>query len=141
MCIIADANVLGDLNTPSEDGEPVMNWLLKGRGALIIGGYLKRELERSRKLCATLVVLDQAGRLHRLNDEKVKGVAEKIEKGCCSDDSHVVAAAIISGCRLVFTKDQALHKDLKNKDIINPSASIYQSKSHKHLLTDCDCKV
>lgn len=138
MCIIVDANAARDLSLPTDDGRPVLNWLLRGKGALIVGGLLKRELGRG-GLRATLVVLNQAGRLHSLDDDKVRKVADKIEKHCCSDDCHVVAAAILSGCRLLFTKDKNLHKDMKNKDILNPTASIYQSKAHQHLLTDCDC--
>jgi hypothetical protein len=138
MCIIVDANAARDLSAPTDDGKPVLQWLLKGRGALIVGGQLKRELGRG-GLRQTLVVLGQAGRLHQLDDDKVQSVATKIKNDCCSNDCHVVAIAIVSRCRLIFTKDQNLHKDMKNKDILNPVASIYQSKAHKHLLTDCHC--
>jgi predicted nucleic acid-binding protein len=138
MCIIVDANAARDLSAPTDDGRPVLEWLLKGRGGLIIGGLLKRELGRS-GMRDTLVVLGRAGRLHNIDDAQVQSVATKIERKCCSNDCHVVAAAIVSGCRLIFSRDQNLHKDAKNRDILNPAASIYQSKSHKHLLTDCHC--
>jgi len=138
MCIIIDANVVGDLSTMTDDAKPVLNWLLKGNGRLVIGGKLTLELDRT-GLRSTLVVLDQAGRLKKLNDEKVRNKATSIANLCCSNDCHVVAVALLSGCRLIFTKDHKLHKDMKNTKIVNPAASIYQSKSHKNLLTDCHC--
>jgi len=85
--------------------------------------------------------LNRAGRLHRFDDAKVQAITDdlKAKKACHSDDPHVVALALESGCRLVFSKDKKLHKDLQNRDIVNPSASIYQTKDHKHLLTECRC--
>jgi hypothetical protein len=141
MCIIVDANVINDLNKPTEDGAPILRWLLTGGGGLIVGGKLKSELARSSKLQATMVTLSQAGKLHKLNDEKVKAVAEGIQADCCSNDCHVIAAAVISGCRLIFSRDQNLHKDAKNKDILTPTAAIYQNKSHQHLLEPCHCRA
>ena len=69
MCIITDADRLGDLNAITENAAPVIDWLLRKNGALIIGGYLRAELERSTKFYSTLRVLSQAGRLHHLDDD------------------------------------------------------------------------
>jgi hypothetical protein len=140
MCIIVDANSARDLSAPTADGKPVLKWLLTGKGGLIVGGLLKRELVRA-GLQSTMVALSRAGRLRNLDDGKVSDVAAQICAGkkCLSNDPHVLAVAIVSGCRLFFTKDKDLHKDIKNKEILNPSASIYTSQSHKHLLTECRC--
>ncbi|HUZ75305.1 MAG TPA: hypothetical protein VMU87_20160 [Stellaceae bacterium] len=109
MCIIVDANSLHNLTGPTENGKPVLQWLLRGRGGLIVGGKLKRELVRG-GFTETMIVLDQAGRLKRLDDGKVDELTKKIqaEGKCCSNDFHVIAAAIISGCRLLYTRDKAL---------------------------------
>jgi predicted nucleic acid-binding protein len=139
MCIIIDANVISDLNAPTEDGAPILKWLLTGGGGLIVGGKLKLELARSSKMRSTMVTLSQAGKLHSLDDEKVKTLADKIKNNCHSDDRHVIAAAVESGCRLIFSRDHNLHKDAKNKDILSPTASIYQNKAHQHLLETCHC--
>ena len=140
MCIIVDADSVQDLKGPTEDGKPVLRWLLTGRGKLVVGGKLKRELAKA-SLSQTMVVLDQAGRLKKLNDISVDDLTEKLKSGgqCRSNDCHILAAAIVSGCRLVFTKDQKLHSDAQNKDILDPPASIYQTKAHQHLLTECRC--
>jgi rRNA-processing protein FCF1 len=139
MCIIIDANVIGDLNGPTEDGAPILRWLLTGGGGLIIGGKLRRELSRSSKMRLTMVALSQAGKLHSLDEEKVQTLTDNLKESCCSDDPHVIAAAVASGCRLIFSRDQNLHKDAKNKDILSPAATIYQNKAHKHLLETCHC--
>lgn len=140
MCIIVDANVANDISNLTEDGKPVVQWALKGGGAIIIGGKLKKELYLT-KIRTTLVILSQAGRLHNLDDEKVSELTEKIKKSkiCCSDDPHVIAAILLSKCRLIFTRDKKLHKDAKNLKIVNPAASIYSSRTHKRLLTKCEC--
>jgi hypothetical protein len=111
-----------------------------GKGAIIIGGKLKSELFKT-KIRTTLVTLEQAGRLHRLYDEKVRIVSDEIKnnKLCKSDDPHVIATMLVSQCRLIFTRDKNLHKDATNLAIVNPAASIYSSRAHKHLLTKCEC--
>lgn len=141
MCIIVDANSVHHLKGQTDDGRPVLSWMLRGRGGLVVGGKVKRELIKA-GLTDTMVVLDQAGRLKRLDDKKVDDLAEEIAKSgkCRSNDSHIIAAAILSKCRLLFSGDRNLHKDVKNTEILNPAAAIYKSKNHKHLLTECDCK-
>ena len=141
MCIILDADCIKDMNGPSEDGKPVLRWLLTGGGGLIVGGKQKRELSRSEKLMATMVTLSQAGKLHTLDDAKVEALTETLKPNCQSNDPHVIAVAALSGCRLIFSRDQNLHKDAKNKQILSPAASIYKSKDHQHLLEPCHCKV
>jgi hypothetical protein len=60
MCIIVDANAICDLSGPTDDGKPVLRWLLTNKGAVIVGGKLKRELHRG-GMGATLAELDRAG--------------------------------------------------------------------------------
>jgi hypothetical protein len=140
VCIIVDANSAQDIKARSDDGAPILNWLLKEQSGLVVGGKLLRELVRC-GLEPTLTVLSQAGRLHRIDDGKIQPVQEKLMKDgkCHSDDQHVLALAIVSGCRLIFSKDKNLHKDAKNRKLLTPPAAIYQSKQHKHLLTKCEC--
>lgn len=140
MCIIVDADSAHHLSNLTEHGKPVMRWLLKGRGGLIVGGDVKRELAKG-GLRETMVVLNQAGRLKQLDDKKVDDLAKDIKQSgkCRSNDQHVIAVAMISGCRLVYSSDQALHEDVKNGEILSPPASVYKSKDHVHLLTECKC--
>ena len=55
-----------------------------------------------------------------------------------SNDPHVIAL-VASGCDLVYTHDQPLHQDLKNKELVPKGCSVFQAPAHKHLLGECDC--
>ena len=47
---------------------------------------------------------------------------------CLSDDEHVVALAMIGGARLVYSNDGRLHRDFKNRDLINnPTGKVYST--------------
>lgn len=68
---------------------------------------------------------------------------------CQSDDTHIIALAQISGARLLFSNDKALHQDFKNKELINnPRGKVYSTlrgsdfrASHKNLLARRDLCV
>lgn len=143
--MIADANKIHDLNKPTEHGKVVLDWLERENSGLIVGGKLGDELGRSTKLMAFLTTLNRAGkkRVHMINDGAVRNRTEALKKSgvCRSNDPHVIALALLTGCRLIFTEDDDLQRDVHNAKILNPTASIYKRKSHKHLLIKCKCKV
>ena len=142
MCIIVDANCASDLSNKTVDGKPVLRWLLdpRRRAGLILGGKLTYELNRA-GLRSTLIVLSQAGRLHRVSDEELRRrEVELVAEGICrSNDLHVVALTLLTGCNLVFTRDKPLHVDLKRYSPRGRRVSIYQYASHARLLTACTC--
>jgi hypothetical protein len=142
MCIIVDANSAHDLSKKTAAGIPVLRWLLspKTQSGLVMGGQLSTEL-MSAGLMNTLRVLDQAGRLRKFSDAKILARQnELVANGLCkSNDSHIVALAMISRCTLAFTKDKPLHSDLKSNFHGAYKIAIYQNKTHAHLLTKCDC--
>lgn len=59
-----------------------------------------------------------------------------------SNDIHIIALARVSGARLLFSNDTALHKDFRNKDLIDqPRGKVFSTlkskqftKAHKYLL-------
>ena len=65
-----------------------------------------------------------------------------------SDDHHVIALAQLSGARLLYSNDSALHDDFGNKSLIDqPRGRIYSTKEsstfrnvHRHLLRDHICR-
>ena len=79
-------------------------------------------------------------------DEEVEACTEEIRKRevCRSDDEHVLALALVSGARLLYTNDAALIEDFKNRDIVrNPRGAIYTTArsnkvtaAHRRLLAD-----
>jgi hypothetical protein len=140
MCMVVDANAASHLCNTTVDGKPVLAWLLK-HGRLAIGGTVTDELIRA-GLRETLVALDRAGRIRRFEGPALVD-AERGFRGhrhVRSNDQHVLALVSVSRCSVVFSGDQRLHSDLKNKLVLDARPSIYQNESHKHLLTPDACK-
>ena len=144
MCIIIDANRLGAfLSDPAnEDAAPIRNWLdrLGGRIVYSTGGAFARELgPRTRTRLQTDVqagkaLLVSAGRF--ADDER--GLRERADLR--SDDPHVLALARQTGVRLLYTCDQDLIADFKNKRFIDhPRGKIYSSAANADLLTKAAC--
>ena len=63
---------------------------------------------------------------------------------CNSNDQHVLALALVSGARLLYTNDAALIADFKNRQIVaNPRGKVYTTaensevtNAHRRLLGD-----
>ena len=69
---------------------------------------------------------------------------------CKSDDEHVLALALVSGARLLYTNDPALIDDFGNREIVaSPRGKIYTTArnagvtdAHRRLLAARDlCRV
>ena len=81
-------------------------------------------------------------------DEDVNDRAEALRRNdiCTSNDEHVIALALVSGARLLYTNDQALIDDFKNRDIVaGPRGKIYTTarndrftEVHRRLLAEPD---
>lgn len=142
MCIIVDANAAFELSNKTDDGMPVLQWLLNPRvkAGLIIGGKLAAEL-RGIKFSQVLLTLRRAGRLHIIPDQRLKEKEQSlITSGACrSNDVHVVALALATRCNVVFTRDVLLHADLRFNSVAGNRITIYQNASHSHLLVECRC--
>ena len=79
-------------------------------------------------------------------DEEVEARTDELGQReiCRSDDEHVLALALVSGARLLYTNDSALIEDFKNRAIVqNPAGKIYTTArnntvttAHRRLLAD-----
>ena len=148
MCGIIDANVahevFGDDRPPS--GERFFDWLASPRGQLVVGGDLLRELGHNRGFVRWLGAAVRSGRARSTPNEAVNARAEELRQSdmCRSNDEHVLALALISGARLLFTNDAALIADFKNREIVaNPRGKVYTTAennevtaAHRRLLGD-----
>ena len=138
MCAILDANVVGQVfgtDRPAA-GQAFFRWIDSGPGRLVVGGRLRRELDRSRAFQAWRLQAALAGRITLLNDDAVEGRARALEQrnACRSDDPHVVAAAQLSGARLLYTNDAALQADFGDKALIDrPRGKVYSTRTHDDL--------
>lgn len=139
MCLIVDTNVasLVFAKYPESDFTPIIDWLTKKDGRLVIGGRLLLELEKLEGVRRFIRSLLQAGRARRISDSDVE-IEQKAVIGlneCKSNNFHVIALARVSGARVLCSHDSALHSDFKNKKLItNPRGRIYQNVKHVRLL-------
>ena len=138
MCAILDANVawqvFGAERPPA--GRAFFDRIDSGRVRLVAGGRLRRELDRSEAFREWRRQAELAGRIKLLNDEEVDGTARVLEQrnACRSDDAHVVAAAQVSGARLLYTNDVDLQADFGDKTLIDrPRGKVYSTRIHDDL--------
>ena len=122
MCAIVDANVGHEVFGPSESeaGVFLLNWLDRGGGPLVVGGRLLAELGRNTGFVRWLRTAQRVGRARAASEEDVASEMETLQtQGVCrSNDEHVIALARVSGARLLFTNDNALQDDFRDRQII-----------------------
>ena len=150
MCAILDANAASAVFGRDRGGaaEEFFEWINSGRGSLVVGGKLRRELG---KIAACDVWLQQAtlaGRARNVDDRRVDELASELERQCLSDDPHVIALAKISGARLLYTNDSNLQRDFRDPRLIKkPRGKVYTTKlsqdynsTHHQLLRSNVCR-
>ena len=140
MCAIIDANVrdqvFGD-NRPKA-GEYFFDNLNSGRSniKLVVGGKLLEELCSSKAFSAWIQTALQFGRAQRFPDEEVETATRRLqqEQMFTSDDEHVLALALVSGARLLFTNDRALQEDFGNRLILGGvRGRVYTTVKNEHV--------
>ena len=121
MCVIIDANaahqVFGDSKT--EAGKFLLS-RLSPRIKLAVGGELLDELERIDGFSRWLRAARRTGHARLVSDDEVNSEADALraQGACQSNDHHVIALANVSGARLLFTNDNSLQADFRNRRII-----------------------
>lgn len=121
MCIVIDANVFSRVfnNADQQHGEfrPVHDWIVYGEGKMVYGGSrYQKELERARTYRKLIVTLMDAGKIYRIDGTKIDSEEAKIIKiDNRVKDPHLIAIVIVSGCKLVCTKDRGAIDGLTDK--------------------------
>ena len=125
-----------------------LEWLESPRGQLVIGGRLRTELNRNERLLGWLKSATRFGRVRTVSDDDVDERAKRLRREgiCTSNDEHVLALALVSGARLLYTNDNALIADFKNREIIaDPRGRVYTTakgaavtSAHRRLLAARD---
>ena len=136
MCGIVDANVANEVfgDNPSPAGGRFFDWLASPRGQLVVGGELRRELSQDHRFVQWLGSAIRYGRARTIPDEAVGERADDLRRRdiCKSDDEHVLALAIASGARLLYTNDNLLMEDFRNGNIVpGPPGKIYTTRDRK----------
>lgn len=145
MCVIIDANVLGKfLSEPeNEDCNPIYRWLWSG-GRIVYssGSQFRHEIGASAR--SKLRELASKGNAVLISAQEFQDIEDDVRTGglCRSDDFHILALARFTRARVLYTKDQKLIHDFKNKDLIDkPRGRIYTNKSNKNLLNRSMCRM
>ena len=156
MCAIIDNNVrhevFGNSDVQTEAGEYFLKWLESRGGRLVVGGKLLEELSDYTGFGTWLRRALALGRAIRVSDADVDAETANLQSRniCRSNDAHVLALAIVSGARLLFTNDQALQEDFTNPQIVSgPRGRVFTtrvrqdfSNTHRSLLNRTDlCSV
>ena len=155
MCAILDRNKFGEFIKPTEEGQHFRDWLEKKGGSIVypvddesgkiplaLTSYMQKLVEEfsSRKLGRVLSVYRSQGKVRRFPLSKV---AQYYPAGVKirSNDSHIIALALASGARLLYTDDKRLAKDFQNPEIIgNPAGEVYMSAADCCRLRPDICK-
>ena len=147
MCAILDNDVahqvFGRDRPPA--GLAFRKWIDSGKGQLIVGGQLRRELAENQAFRLWLQQALLKGRARSVSDAEVERRATYLKQAglCRSNDSHIVALAQLSNARLLYSNDDDLRRDFGNKQLIDqPRGKVYSTKqsndfqeSHKRLLS------
>ena len=150
MCAIVDANVAHEVFGSNQHpaGEKFLDWITYGRGRLVAGGKLLKELRYSSGFIEWAAVALSAGRMRTVSPHKVEARAERLqnEGRCKSNDHHVIALAQLSSVRLLYSNDADLQADFTAKSLVdNPRGKVYSTRvntqftpTHKSLLNRRD---
>lgn len=137
MCAIVDTNVLGKVfgDNPTDAGKFFYDWLNKPRGGILVTGGTKFKDETNNNANFARVLRERinAGRARQVPDADVDAETDRLDamdkRGaivCKSNDKHILALAIVSHTRILFTNDGDLQGDFKNSDIIDaPRGKVY----------------
>lgn len=150
MCAIVDANVVGQVfgNNRPPAAEHFLEWLSSPRGKLVVGGRLHEELSVHSRFLRWFATAIKFRNARTVIHAEVDNLATELrQQGICkSDDPHVLALALVSGARLLYSNDPDLIEDFKNPEIIsNPRGKVYTTarddnitRVHRRLLARRD---
>ena len=152
MCAIIDANVCHEIfssSSQSDAGKYFLDWLMKRNGGIIVsgGGHL-RELDQNEDFYRVFRERLQIGRARYIPDAQVDAETKTLRSQsiCRSNDEHILALARLSGARLLFTNDNALQDDFRNRQIVSGTRGrVYTTtrsqnvtRTHRNLLSRAD---
>lgn len=144
MCIVVDPPVFIPL-FKSRDPEnrkfaPVLNWLSRGPGKLVLGGTTyEKELRQVSTILGFLAELERSGKIVRVPQGAVdleQRMVRAIEPRPEFDDAHLVALVRASGCKLVCTRDKRAGPFIRSARFYRAGMrpKIYTSLRHRKLL-------
>lgn len=149
MCAILDANVVskvfGSDRSPTARppvGVKFFQWIDSGDGQLVIGGKVATELCKNENFNRWAQQQILAGRLPSFDNEtdseirRLKAQKQSKQIQFASNDLHVLALAMVSGARLLYSEDKKLQQDFTK--ILR--GKVYSKANHQHLFKEKLCR-
>ena len=142
MCAIVDANVTFEVfgRKQTEAGTTFRRWLDGDRGALVVGGRNLEELAHNGNFRRWFQEARRAtGRVRQMDRASIEIQERRLREtgGLKSDDEHVLALALASGARLLYSNDRGLQDDFSNGRIIQrPKGKIYATQGSGGLTSE-----
>jgi predicted nucleic acid-binding protein len=117
MPLVIDANAASALAAGEcKSSQAILRWA-RTKGEIVSGGKLQQELSRT-ALKTLLVQWRAAGRLRILSAQDLDEEEARVSPLARSNDSHVLAVAIVGAAQVVVTGDNSLKQDLKDVQIV-----------------------
>jgi predicted nucleic acid-binding protein len=150
MCIIIDTNTLASVFNPNSqdhpDFQPVLDWIIAGRGKIVLGGTKYGvELKMSgEKIVRVFREFLKRRKIINVSDSEVDREEIRIktlESSTDFDDAHIVALLDVSGCMLICSKDKRAFRFFKKMELYKQRAErpkIYHSQANADLLCDAN---
>ncbi len=147
MPIIVDtncfANVFSRTSAKHKDFEPVLSWVVEGKGLIIYGGTkYKRELKKAKKYLTIFRLLKEVGKVVYKLDDEIDELQNKIEaqkESSLFNDVHLLAISAVTKCRIICSEDTTSIPFVTDKKYL-PKGTIkpvyYTSIKNKNLLCD-----
>lgn len=131
MCAIVDASVTFEVfgRKQTEAGRQFRRWLDGDRGKLVVGGRNLTELAHNGNFERWFLEARRlTGRVQQVAGARIEAQAAELRRTGLlkSKDEHVLALALASGARLLYSDDSNLNDDFLNPGIIQrPRGRVY----------------
>ena len=151
MCAIIDADVVAEAfgRNQTPVGQAFRQSVDCQGLRLIVGGELLDELDKHQNFRTWRAVARQYGRVQIIGRGIVDLLANQLRSlnSCVSNDVHVIRSLMLAergGARLLFSNDKSLHRDFKDKRLIDgPRGKVFSTneetsvtRTHRRLLND-----
>lgn len=138
MCAIVDANVAHEVfgSTRPPAGKGFFDALNSGSLPLVESEKVTKELEEYSKFKVWARRARSMGILRSENEDRVFASEKKFQNNPMrkSDDPHILALAMVSGARLLYSNDKNLHKDFKK--LLAKRGKVYSTNNNKKFDKD-----
>ena len=142
MCAIVDANVTFEVfgKKQTEAGRKFRDWLDGDRGKLVVGGKNLTELAHNGNFQRWFQEARRlTGRVRQVGTAQIEAQQEDLRRSGLlrSDDEHVLALALVSGARLLYSNDGGLKDDFSNVRILQrPRGRVYTTQESKSFTSE-----